>query len=310
MLSRLLEMVYILMDKKRVTATELAERFEVSTRTIYRYIDALSEAGIPVYASRGRYGGISLTEHFVLDRMLITPEEQQQILAALTSLQETGAQEEAKTLRKLGEFFRTVPVNWLAIDLSDWSGTRRKLYEDIRQAIISRRYLEFDYYGQRHEAQRRRAAPLQLLFKEYTWYLRAYCMDRKAMRTFKLVRMKDIVLSDETFVPDSAWYQEIMDPVGGNDGAQETEITICIDQREAYRVYDRFEDAQIEVLEDGSFLVRAHYFLDDWVYGLLLSFGASAEVLSPEHVRAEIKRRISRMSRRYQQGDGYGKDRS
>ena len=90
MVNRQLEMVYILMNKGSVTAEELAERFEVSTRTVYRDIDSLSMAGIPVYANRGKGGGIRLMEHFVLDRRLLSKEEQGRILAALASLRETG----------------------------------------------------------------------------------------------------------------------------------------------------------------------------------------------------------------------------
>ena len=151
MIERLLGIIYTLMSKETVTAGELAERFEVSVRTIYRDIESLSIAGIPVYCKKGKNGGISLTEQFVLNKLLLTGEEQQEILAALVSLQETGVQEEKATIKKLGEFFQTEPMDWLAIDLSDWSGTRRKLYEDIKTAILNRRVLCFDYYGQSRE---------------------------------------------------------------------------------------------------------------------------------------------------------------
>ena len=88
MINRLLGMIYVLMNKGTVTAGELAERFEVSVRTVYRDVESLSMAGIPVYARKGKNGGISLTENFVLDRMMISQEEQHRILAALVSLQE------------------------------------------------------------------------------------------------------------------------------------------------------------------------------------------------------------------------------
>ena len=127
MLNRLLGIIYILMNKGTVTAGELAERFEVSVRTIYRDIETLSMAGIPVYARKGKNGGISLTEQFVLNKMLVSEQEQAEILAALTGLQETGAQTEQETLQKLGEFFQTEPLQWVSIDLSDWSGRRQEL---------------------------------------------------------------------------------------------------------------------------------------------------------------------------------------
>ena len=174
MINRLLGMIYILMRQGTVTAAELAERFEVSVRTIYRDMDTLSAAGIPIYAKKGKNGGICLTEQFVLNKMLLTKDEQQEILSGLVSLRETKAEAGENILQKLGEFFRTDPVDWLAIDLSDWSGSRVQLYDNIKNAILARRLLQFDYYGKNGQMCRRTVEPVKLLFKEYTWYLKAY----------------------------------------------------------------------------------------------------------------------------------------
>lgn len=302
MINRQLGIIYTLMNKDTVTAAELAERFEVSTRTIYRDIEDLSMAGIPVYAKKGKTGGISLTEQFVLNKLLITQEEQQQILAALVSLRETGAQEEQHTLEKLGEFFKTKPADWIAIDLSDWSGTRRQLYEDIKNAILSHRVMRFDYYGQYHGMSRREVEPVQLLFKEYTWYLRAFCREKQAFRLFKVFRIKRAEVMEETFVPKQEERQV------RQAGLKEeplpaipfTKIVLQIDKKEAYRIYDRFEESELELLENGDFLVHMDCFADDWVYGTILSFGASAQVLSPVEVRDELYRRVTEMKKRYE----------
>ena len=109
MINRLLGMIYILMKQGTVTAAELSERFEVSVRTIYRDMDTLSAAGIPIYAKKGKNGGICLTEQFVLDKMLITKEEQQEILSGLISLRETRAEGEENILQSLGNFSRPNP---------------------------------------------------------------------------------------------------------------------------------------------------------------------------------------------------------
>lgn len=295
MVNRLLGIIYTLMNKESVTAAELAQRFEVSSRTIYRDIEELSMAGIPVYARKGKKGGISLTEQFVLNKLLLSKEEQQQILAALLSLQETVTPGEQKTLQKLQTFFQTEPVNWISIDFSDWSGTRQQLYEDMKNAILTHRVMRFDYYGQYHEMTGRVVEPVQLLFKEYTWYLKAYCRQRQAMRLFKVQRMKHVEVLEERFVPRTDWQQEEEKQFQ----AVQQEIMVLIDGKEAYRVYDRFEESEIEQLENGDFLVRLHYYLDDWVYGMLLSFGASATVISPEGVRLEICRRAQAMLKNY-----------
>ena len=353
MVNRLLGIIYILLNKGTVTAGELAERFEVSARTIYRDVENLSMAGIPVYARKGKCGGISLTEQFVLDKMIISPEEQQRILAALASVGEAGAQEEGKILRKLGDFFKAEPDNWVSIDFSDWSGRRKELFVQIKEAILHRNVLEFDYYGQSGEMSSRRAEPVQLLFKDYTWYVRALCRTRKAMRMFKVLRMKRVRVLDETFEADGSrmgrpgtdWGiqesgaeasnisgdiqkdvgeiqkadgeileggGEIQKADGGDEKdsggmgkesekylPQISQILLRIDKKEAYRIYDRFEEEEITVLPSGDFEVRMTCLVDDWIYGLILSFGPSARVLEPAYVREELGGRIRRMAEMY-----------
>lgn len=314
MINRLLSIIYILMNKGTVTAKELAERFEVSVRTIYRDIDVLSMAGIPVYTTKGRGGGIHLTEQFVLNKMLVSKKEQQQILAALASLRETGAHEEEEILDKLGDFFMEKTANWVAIDFSDWSGRRKELFNQIRDAILDRHVIQFDYYGQHGEMSHRCAEPIQLLFKEYTWYVRAYCRTKQSMRLFKVLRMKRVVVLDETF--------DIREAAATNDREKKAlaadiskgcsddyvdspandlipEITLWIDKKEAYRVYDRFDEEEITVLPDGHFEIHYRCPLDDWVYGMILSFGPSVKVLAPTPVQEEIRRRIEKMAELY-----------
>ena len=272
-------------------------------------------AGIPVYTVKGKNGGIRLTEQFVLNKMLVSKKEQQQILAALHSLKETGAQEETAILVKLGDFFMEKPESWVAIDFSDWSGRRKELFNQIRDAILNRYVIQFDYYGQYGDMAHRCVEPIQLLFKEYTWYVRAYCRTKQDMRLFKVMRMKRVEVLEETFplkniealrqqpedismmenpAPSTAHCTEIPSVYG-----PAPEITLWIDKKEAYRIYDRFEEEEITVLPDGNFTVCLNCYVDDWIYGMVLSFGPSAQILAPEWMRSEMRRRIDAMRKLY-----------
>ena len=303
MVNRQLEIIYILMNKDTVTAEELAAHFEVSTRTVYRDIDSLSMAGFPVYASRGKGGGIRLMERFILDRRLLTGEEQQRILAAMASLRETGAFQDEKVLEKLQTFFKAESMEWVAIDFSDWSGRRRELFGRIKEAILGRHVMEFDYYGQRGQMMHRKVEPVQLLFKEYTWYVRAFCRGRGAMRLFKVLRMKRVEVREETFEPGPRHREdrpvEENRTVSADQGESSAEIVFRVDRREAYRVYDRFEEEEITVLPQGDFEIRMKCPVDDWVYGLILSFGPAAIVLEPDWVREELAARVRQMGELY-----------
>ena len=215
-------------------------------------------SGIPVYASKGKGGGIRLMERFVLDKRLLSGEEQRRILAALCSLRETGAMEEGEILQKLETFFHTDPMDWVSIDFSDWSGHRGELFEQIREAILGRRVLVFDYYGQYGDMARREVEPVQLLFKEYTWYVRAYCRLRGAMRLFKVLRMKRVEIREEMFETGERHMAELekaVEPGKGNmpenaDAPPCEDILLRIAKKEAYRIYDRFEEEEITVLPE------------------------------------------------------------
>ncbi len=122
--SRLFQIVYLLMERESVTARELARRFEVSERTIYRDVDALSAAGVPVYAARGRGGGIRLLPGFSLSRALLSPREQEQILAGLQSLQASGGMENGPLLQQLSAVFSRPQVDWIDVDFTRWGSDR------------------------------------------------------------------------------------------------------------------------------------------------------------------------------------------
>ena len=116
--SRLFKIVYFLLEKGRCTAPELAEKLEVSVRTIYRDVDTLSAAGVPVYAARGKGGGIAILPGYALDKALLSGEEKEKILMALQGLAAADGTGAGELLAKLGALFQVKNTSWLEVNLS------------------------------------------------------------------------------------------------------------------------------------------------------------------------------------------------
>ena len=174
--SRLFKIVYHLLDKGRATAPELSEKFEVSVRTIYRDIDALSGAGIPIYTEAGRNGGIYLMNDFVLDKAMLTEEEKREILAALHSINSTNNIDNRQILQKLSAIFNVSSESWLEVDFSKWgnNGTDNAKFELMKSAIIHQRCVKITYANSYGRISERIVQPLKMSYKSMSWYLKAY----------------------------------------------------------------------------------------------------------------------------------------
>lgn len=293
--SRLFQIVYYLLDKGQATAPELAERFEVSVRTIYRDIDALSGAGIPVYAEAGRNGGIRLMHDFVLDQAVLSEEEKQEILAALQSINITQNVGESQTLQKLSAMFHLPSENWLEVDFSRWGnqGFDNEKFELLKTAVIHRRHVRICYAGSDGTVRERTVQPYKLVYKAKAWYLRAFCTEKQDMRTFKLNRILEYALLEESFVRRSF-------PKERNDSDEEYPlITLRFPKEMAYRVYDEFDRNQIERQENGDLIASARMPEGAWLLSFLLSFGTQVELLAPAYLREEIVRQAEMITEKY-----------
>lgn len=294
---RFFEILYILMQKEQTTAAELAARFEVSVRTVRRDIDALCRSGLPVCTTRGKGGGISLLPGFVLNKSMLSPDEKTEILSALQGLQATQYPDAGSVLDKLAAFFGEAPLDWIDVDFSDWTGTQKENFRLLKEAVIKKNVIAFDYFSSKGEKTHRSVEPLQLQFKERTWYIRAFCRGKRGMRLFKVSRMKNITLMQEYF--DRVLTKDTIDPIAGLQ-PQVSSITMWVDASLSYRVYDEFDEADIQQNEDDSFTVTMRFVLDDWVLSYLLSFGSAARVLSPCDVREKVALEIRRMAAKYE----------
>lgn len=296
--NRLFEIIYILLDKKVVTAKELAERFEVSQRTIYRDIETLSTAGIPVYMSKGKGGGISILPEFVLNKAVLTEEEKLEILSSIKAVNAVSFDDSdiEKVLKKLNNILGENDTDWIEVDFSNWGNAEREkeIFNILKSAILSKRIVNFDYMSGKGENIKREVYPLKLYFKGQSWYMYGYCKIRDDYRFFKLRRIKDLCISKETF--NIKFLKNIMK----KDNIYEGKFIILkmrISSKMAYRVYDEFENFQ--QLQDGSFIVEIKYPKGQWIFNYIYSFGEECEVLEPEEIRKEVKDKIKKMLLNY-----------
>lgn len=282
--SRLFRIVYYLLDKGQATAPELAEKFEVSVRTIYRDIDALSGAGIPIYAEAGRNGGIHLMNDFVLDQAVLSEDEKQEILTALQSINITQNIADSQTLQKLSAIFHLPSENWFEVDFSRWGnkGFDNEKFELLKSAIIHCKNVKIHYASSYKAISERIVQPSKLIYKAYAWYLKAFCTEKQDLRIFKLNRILDLEILHENF-------QRRNFPEPADISEEEYHlITLRFPEEMAYRVYDEFDNTQIQRQENGDLIVSAKMPEDAWLTGFLLSFGTQVDILSPAYLKEVI----------------------
>lgn len=295
-IDRLFSIVNILVSKKTVTAKELADEFDVSIRTIYRDIEILSANGVPVFSSQGKGGGISIMDGYSIDKTLVSDNEQKQILMALESVNATGQVDVKESLVKLGGLFKKNEVNWLQIDFSPWSQNENDkiIFESIKNSIFNKQKISFLYFNTKGETSNRIVEPYKLVFKANYWYLYGFCTKRNDMRYFKLTRIEELKILDETFIKRQLKEEKYTYEESNNN----IDIKLKIDGSMGFRVYDEFRRGTIKMEED-YFIVNINVPYSDWIYGYLLSFGNAVEVLEPANIREEYIKKVKNILKNY-----------
>lgn len=293
--NRLFGIIYILLSKDTVTASYLADHFEVSVRTIYRDIDTLSSLNIPIYASKGKNGGISILEDYKLDKTLLTEEEQKEILFSLQSIDKLNIHDN-KLFDKMKNLFSSQEDDWFEVDFNIWdnSDTHKLNFDSIKESILKSQVIEFIYSNTYGETSKRRVEPIKLHFKYNAWFLNAFDLDKNDFRVFKLTRIKDLKLTNESFerkeIPK--YPKEIKPP-------KITKVTLEISEHATYRVYDEFKENQIKKLDNGNFEVVMELPENEWLYGYILSFGSYAKVISPKSIKEIIAKELYESLKNY-----------
>jgi predicted DNA-binding transcriptional regulator YafY len=292
---RLLGITLLLLNKGQVTAKELADRFEVSPRTIYRDIDVLSAAGVPVFTNKGHQGGIAILEDFVLNRSILSEHERDSLLLALKTLQSTQYPEIDAILNKIGALFKNDEAgDWVHIEFSPWGSgpNEENKFLDIKRAILKRRVAAFDYLNADGLLSHRQIEPMKLIFKSRAWYVWGYCQWRCDFRLFRVSRMRNLSLTDQVFVRRELQKAVDGEPPAAKPALSMVNLKLRFQPPDLFRVYDDFPPEKINRQPDGACEVSFTAREDEWVYGYILSFGSFVEVLEPPHIRENIRRRL------------------
>ena len=294
--NRLFRILYYILEKEKVTANELADKFEVSVRTIYRDIDSISSVGVPIFTTQGKGGGIKIDNEFILNKSLFDANEKEQIIAALQGLEKTNEAYKSELITKLSALFKIKNSNWIEIDFTSWgsNNTYQDLFNTLKIAIINKNIISFSYNSSKGEKINRKVKPIRLLFKEQDWYLYAFCLLRNDFRYFKLSRIKDLeVLAinyednfENVVLKKELKYENIVN------------IKLKFDKSVAFRVYDEFNEA-IEEDEKANLYVEIKIPNNYKLYNYIFSFGSNVEILEPKEIRNQFKNIIDELAKKY-----------
>lgn len=299
-IDRLVSIIMILLDKQRIGAQELANMFEVSPRTIYRDIDAINMAGIPIRSTSGVGGGFEIMPEYKVDKRIFSTADLSAILMGLSSFSNMVRGDElVNALAKVKSFIPAekvrdieVKTNQICIDLSPWMGNQniQPYLEIIKAALQNCKQLSFEYIAHRGNKTVRTVEPYQLVLKSSHWYFYGYCYNRNDYRLFRLSRMSNLQMRWETFIPRN--YQKPILDFEEILVAMQTEVKIRIhksilDRVLEYCTYDHFTPDG-----DEHYFVNFPFIENEYYYDILLGFGDKCECIEPLHVRKEMKRRI------------------
>ena len=294
-IDRLIGILSVLLQKDKVTAPELAERFEVSRRTINRDIEDLCRAGIPIRTSQGTGGGISIMDGYRMDRTILTSKDMHMILAGLRSLDSvSGSSYYCQLMEKIqaGSSSFISGRDSILIDLSSWY--RESLtpkIETIQDAIGDRHLVRFQYFSPSGDSERT-VEPYYLVFHWSNWYLWGWCRDRKAFRLFKLNRMDSVQKTEEIFECREAPMPDL-----SNEKIFPGKIRVkaLFEADQKWRLVEDFGPECFVERDDGRLLFTTEHTDLESLVTWLMTFGDKAEVLEPREAREAVSQMAKKM---------------
>lgn len=297
-IDRLIAIIMVLLEREKVSAKELADTFEVSSRTIYRDLDSINQAGIPVVATAGPGGGAEILKTYKVEKRLFSTSEIAALLMGLGSIQSNFPS--SQIVNALAKVKGMVPpekqkelafrANQIKIDASPWlhAGGLSDTIEIIKTAMEQRRLLHFDYSDIRNQKSSRKIEPYRLLLKGEDWYVQGYCLTRNDFRTFKLLRAQSLRVLQQTF--------EARDfPADKLDNAQLNDnrlvaVKLRIHEEIRDMIAARFGEDCLTPDGPEYYIAQVHMPVDDLASRYLMGFGNKCVCLGPRAMTEKMRK--------------------
>ncbi|WP_164762979.1 helix-turn-helix transcriptional regulator [Paenibacillus humicus] len=295
-IDRLISIIMLLMQRRKVDAKELAAILEVTTRTIYRDVEAINQAGIPIITYPGRQGGIGILEEYKVDKKLFTNKDIRTMLIGLSGVQSVLKDEQSKNA--IIKVKGMVPSNQLSlverqteqivIDLTPWYADARleQFLECVHKALDQQKIVHFEYCNAKGRTSNREVEPYRLVHKGNHWYLQGFCRTKQVFRTFRVYRISNISLSETTFVPSNFEIAE-MDASFSKE-ASWINVQIRFNENIKKTMIDYYGEDCIVSYTDGWYTATILLEDNEQGYDSLLRFTNHCECLSPSHIREHL----------------------
>lgn len=297
-IERLIGIIVILLQNKKVTAPYLAERFQVSRRTIYRDITDICLAGIPIITLAGTDGGIAIDEDYKIDKTIFTEKELQAIFSGLLSLDSVSSDYKYQNImdKFCAQENRVYESNHIMVNLSShYKNSLAPKIECFQRAIEHLHQVEFDYYNENGK-RRVDLEPYLVVFQWSNWYLFGYEPYKNDFRLYKLNRLWNFFTTEQVFKPrqipeDKLEFNQYF--------TEEIPAVILFDESVAYRLIEEYGIDCYVPDDNGKIRFEFPFTNSEYLLEWVLGFGNKAELLEPVELRGELRKRLEGMVQKY-----------
>jgi predicted DNA-binding transcriptional regulator YafY len=305
-IDRIISIILTLLQQDRISSKKLADTYEVSQRTIFRDLETINAAGVPIVTFTGVNGGAEILKEFKIEKGFFNEKDLIHILLGLNSISTISDKELVNTISKIKSFMPKEKTKELerkssqiSVDLKTWTGNKNFYHnlDLIKKAFNEYKLLGFRYIDKTGKISNRIIEPYQLILKNGVWYLKGFCLEKFDFRIFKILRMTSLVIKEEIFKPKNF----ILEDLSGENWIKKHifSIKIEIDESILDRVLEKCDEEAIKKLDNGKYIVDFPFVDDDYSYEILLGYGNKCKCLEPQWVKEKYLDKLRNILNKY-----------